>query len=291
MKKHIIRQWLLGEFSWRRMGRSIALILVLLYITVFFAGLFFADALLFRPRPASYVQGERYIQLPTPDGGQLTIRHLINADAQYTILYSHGNAEDLGELEDVFEQFRKHGFSIIAYDYSGYGTSTGTPSEKTAYANILTVYEYLRHKRHLRPDQILVFGRSVGGGPSVDLAAHQVVGGLILESAFTSAFRVITHIQIFPVDKFNNLRKISSVSCPLLVIHGQDDEVIAFRHGKELYDSAPSPKMSFWVPSAHHNDVMLVAGDAYWRKLSKFLELIRTSAQNTKESRRLISDF
>jgi fermentation-respiration switch protein FrsA (DUF1100 family) len=227
--------------------------------------------LLFQPQPATYSPGDPFIQLPMPTGERLTIRHLSHPEAQYTILYSHGNAEDLGELEEVFERFWAHGFSVIAYDYSGYGTSTGIPSEQTAYANILTVYEYLRHQHHLHPAQILVFGRSVGGGPSVELAAHHPVGGLILESVFTSAFRVMTRIPIFPIDKFDNLRKISSVSCPILVIHGQDDEVIPFWHGKAVYTKATSPKMSFWVPSAHHDDVMWVAGDAYWATMAEFL--------------------
>lgn len=218
------------------------------------------------------------MQLPMADGERLTIRHLVHPHAQYTILYSHGNAEDLGELEEVFARFHTHGFSVVAYDYNGYGTSTGTPSEHAAYANILTVYAYLRDQQHLQPDQILVFGRSVGGGPSVELAAHHPVGGLILESVFTSAFRVMTRFPIFPIDKFDNLRKISSVPCPILVIHGQDDEVIPFWHGETVYHRANSPKMSFWVPSAHHDDVMWVAGDTYWEAIDTFMGHVRASA-------------
>lgn len=277
MKNAIIRQWVIGEVSWRRMGRSLGLILVLVYGIGLFYGIFFADALIFQPKPATYSHGDPFIQLTMADEERLTIRYLSYPGAQYTILYSHGNAEDLGELEKVFERFHSHGFSIVAYDYSGYGTSTGTPSESTTYANILSVYEYLRDQQHLQPDQILVFGRSVGGGPSVELAAHYPVGGLILESVFTSAFRVITRIPIFPFDKFDNFGKIGSVSCPLLVIHGQEDEVIPFWHGKAVYQRAMEPKMSFWVPSAHHNDVMGVAGDAYWKTIDEFMRLVRAS--------------
>ena len=277
MNKTIIQKWIIGEVSWRRLGRSLGLILVLVYGVGLLCGLFFADTFIFKPQPGTYALGEPFIQLTTATGDHLTIRHLVHPDAQYTILYSHGNAEDLGDLEEVFELFRAQGFSVISYDYSGYGTSTGTPSEQMAYSNILTVYEYLRNHQHLHPDQILVFGRSLGGGPSVELAAHYPVGGLILESVFTSAFRVITRIPIFPIDKFNNFRKISSVSCPILIMHGQEDQVIPFWHGEAMYNRATSPKMSFWVPSAHHNDVMWVAGDAYWTTIHEFLTSVHTS--------------
>lgn len=141
---------------------------------------------------------------------------------------------------------------------------------------------YLRTQQQLRPEQILVFGRSVGGGPSVELAAHYPVGGLILESAFTSAFRVITHIPIFPFDKFNNLGKISSVSCPVLVIHGREDEVIPFWHGETLYANVLSSKMCLWVPSAHHDDVMWMAGDRYWEALAEFTKSLDVHSRSVE---------
>jgi fermentation-respiration switch protein FrsA (DUF1100 family) len=199
---------------------------------------------------------------------------LYNPNATYTILYSHGNAEDLGDIQDILHQFYEHGFSIMAYDYSGYGTSTGTPSEQTTYTNILTVYEHLLHEYHLRAEDILVFGRSVGGGPSVDLAARKPVGGLIIESSFVSAFRVVTRFPIFPFDKFNNLCKISAVSCPVLVIHGKRDGTIPFWHGKTLYEKAHFPKMKFWVDKAHHDDVVWIAGEVYWNVIEQFVDLV-----------------
>ncbi|MBN2297619.1 MAG: alpha/beta hydrolase [Deltaproteobacteria bacterium] len=274
MKTRIIQQWIVGELSWRRVWRSTWLIIASVYGFFLVYGLFLADSLIFQPQPATYVQSSRFSQLTTENGDVITIRYLPHPHARYTILHSHGNAEDLGDIEGILETFLMQGFSVIAYDYSGYGTSTGKPSEAALYANILAVYEYLRDHQQISPCQILVFGRSVGGGPSVELAAHHPVGGLILESVFTSAFRTITRIPIFPIDKFNNLRKISSVSCPILVIHGQQDEVIPFRHGEEMYARAPSPKMRLWVTSAHHNDVMWTAGEEYWATLAEFTKLV-----------------
>jgi len=274
MKNRRLPKWIIGEVSQLRVIRSTLIILVLVYGFFLLYGIYAADTLIFYPQPASYRHGEPYIRIPSPTGGTLTVRELRHPDARYTILYSHGNAEDLGDLEGVFQAFFAHGFSVTAYDYSGYGTSQGTPSEKATYDNILAVYEYLLNQRKLHPDQILVLGRSIGSGPSVELSAHYRVGGLILESAFTSVFRMKTRFAIFPFDPFNNLGKISSLSCPVLVIHGRQDEVIPFRHGQALYERAPSPKMRLWVDGAHHNDLLWKAGASYWETLAEFTNLV-----------------
>lgn len=257
---------------WKRALRSVVFVVGSVYGTGLALGILFADRMIFLPRPASYTLNEPFFLLPMHDGNQVCVRHVRNPDARYTILYSHGNAEDIGELGEVLEAFKAHGYAVVAYDYSGYGMSTGAPSEQAAYANIMTVYDYLTEDEKLRPEQIVVFGRSVGGGPSVELAATRPVGALVLESAFTSAFRVLTRIKMFPIDKFDNIHKIASVSCPVLIIHGRRDEIIPFHHGKALYDRAASPKMHFWVDSARHNDVMWAAGRAYWKTLAEFID-------------------
>jgi fermentation-respiration switch protein FrsA (DUF1100 family) len=208
-----------------------------------------------------------------PDGTQISARYLPHFSARYTLLYSHGNAEDIGDIEEILQAFHAHGFSIIAYDYSGYGTSQGRPSEQASYANVLAVYDYLRQDLRLPAEQLLVFGRSLGGGPSTELASQKTVGGLILESAFSSAFRVMTRIKIFPFDKFDNQKKLASVSCPVLIIHGTRDEVIPFWHGEHLYQKANPPKMHLWVEHAHHNDLFWVVGEEYWETLEQFSTL------------------
>ncbi|HOO46039.1 MAG TPA: alpha/beta hydrolase [Deltaproteobacteria bacterium] len=279
MKTHRLPKWIIGELRLLRVIRSTLIILVLVYGFFLLYGIFVADTLIFYPHPSSYGYGDPYVHIPSPTGDMITIRELGHPDARYTILYSHGNAEDLGDLEGVFQAFLAHGFSVAAYDYSGYGTSTGTPSEKATYTNILAVYEYLLNQRKLHPDQILVLGRSVGGGPSVELSTRYRVGGLILESAFTSVFRMKTRIAIFPFDPFNNLGKIPSASCPVLVIHGRQDEMIPFRHGQTLYERAPSPKMHLWVDGAHHNDLLWTAGESYWKTLAEFTELVDARAR------------
>jgi fermentation-respiration switch protein FrsA (DUF1100 family) len=144
------------------------------------------------------------------------------------IFFAHGNAEDLGYIKSRLEKIRDLGFSVFAYDYRGYGTSEGTPTEKAAYQDIQTAYNYLTQTLKITPQQIIVFGRSVDGGSAVDVASKKPVAGLIVESSFTSIFRVVVSVPLLPFDKFTNLDKIKKVNCPVLIIHGKSDEIIPF---------------------------------------------------------------
>ncbi|MGA7932508.1 MAG: alpha/beta hydrolase, partial [Kovacikia sp.] len=177
----------------------------------------------------------------------------------------------------ILEQLRTIGFSIFAYDYQGYGTSQGKPSEQNSYRDIDAAYHYLTTQLRVAPDRIVVFGQSVGGGPSVDLASRQPVAGLILQSTFTSAFRVITRFSLYPFDKFANIQKIQAVQCPVLVIHGSNDQTIPFRQGEELFQRAKQPKRFLKVEGADHDDVMSRAGETYAQSLWAFVRLIEQS--------------
>ncbi|HEX6280174.1 MAG TPA: alpha/beta hydrolase, partial [Pyrinomonadaceae bacterium] len=162
------------------------------------------------------------------------------------------------------------GFAVLAYDYRGYGTSAGAPSEEKSYEDIDAAYRYLTEELRVLPGKIILHGRSLGGGPSTDLAARRPVGGLILESTFTTAFRTVTRYQLVPFDKFRNLDKLALSKCPVLVIHGKDDRTIGFHHGEALFDSAPGMKYSLWVDNAGHNDLADVAGESYLNAIRDF---------------------
>ena len=102
-----------------------------------------------------------------------------------------------------------------------------------------------------------------------------VVGGLVLESPFLTAFRVLTRIPLFPFDRFRNVDKIGRVRCPVLVMHGEADEIVPLWHGRQLFERAPGPKMFLAVPGAHHNDFLWVAGARYVTALRDFEALLR----------------
>lgn len=267
-----LRKLLIGELSWKRLVRSVLFIYTFFALYVFFR----ADSMIFLPQPASYQDTEDVLKIPVAQTEQISAIYLSNPQSAYTVLYIHGNAEDLGDVRPVLDRLHSWGFSVFAYDYRGYGTSDGKPSEGNAYQDAYAAYAYLIQQLKIPPEQIIVYGRSVGGGSAAELAAQSPVAGLILESTFTSAFRVVAPFPLLPFDKFSNLDKLQKIHCPVLVMHGQADQTIPPQHGQLLYEAAPEPKMSLWVAEAGHDDFTWVAGERHQQALLSFQQLVET---------------
>ena len=230
-----------------------------------------SDAMIFLPPSPQYAAGPEIIKIRTPDGVTLAARHLPKPGAKFTLVYFHGNAEDLGTSVEYLEMLRDRlGVSVFSWDYRGYGLSGGSCSEPATLRDAQTVLAHLRDALQTPPERLILLGYSLGGGPAVELAARHRCAGLILDRAFTSAFRVMTRVRLLPFDKFVVLEKLPRVNCPVLVIHGTADEVIPFRHAQDLYAAAPEPKFKLWVEGAGHNDFLFVAGETYWQALADF---------------------
>ena len=266
-----IGQWVLGRSL---VGMTVR-ILLLLYVGLNLVAFFFAEHLIFPVPFPSYQDTPDIIKLTTRNQQRISALHLPNPNATYTILHSHGNGSDLGSTRSVLEFIQQLGFSVFAYDYQGYGTSQGTPSEQHTYLDIDAAYEYLTQTLKIPSDRIILYGFSVGSGPTIDLATRQSVAGVILEGAFTSTFRVVTYFPILLLDRFRNIDKIKSVQRPLLVIHGTHDRVIPFWHGKALYAAANSPKEFLPVAGADHNNLIDVAGSQYSKALQAFAQQLK----------------
>jgi fermentation-respiration switch protein FrsA (DUF1100 family) len=247
-------------------------ILLLTYVGVILMGAAFADRLIFVPPPPSYgADTPGLVHLVTAGGDTVAALHLAVHGAPLTVLFAHGNAEDLGDLLPYLERYRNLGVSVLAFDYPGYGMSTGTPSESGAYAAADAAHDYLRTQSGV--EHIVAHGRSLGGGVMVDLAVRRRLAGLIIESGFVSAYRVITRAPLLPVDQFRNLKKLPAVDAPVLVIHGTADEVIAPWHGRRLAEVVPEERRhTLWVDGAGHNDLVAVAGERYWDALRAYLK-------------------
>ncbi len=210
-----------------------------------------ADRMIFLPPSPQYRDDAGIVKLRTADGQRISALYLPNADARYTIIYGHGNAEDLGVVRPALPVLRDLGFAVLAYDYRGYGTSEGRPSERAAYQDIDAAYDYLTRDRGVPAD------------------------GLIVESGFVTAFRVMTDFPLLPFDKFRNIDKIGRVRAPILVMHGLADSIVRPWHGRTLFELASEPKQALWVEGAGHNDFMWVAGERYARALREFAERLR----------------
>ncbi|MCL4401190.1 MAG: alpha/beta hydrolase [Acidobacteria bacterium] len=158
-------------------------------------------------------------------------------------------------------------------DYRGYGRSEGQPSESGLYRDADTAYQYLLDAGYT-PEQIVVYGQSLGSAVAVDLAARKPVRGVILEAPFPSisavAGRALPVLGRIAVWGFDSVSKISRVRAPLLIIHGDRDRTVPFDLGESLFAAAAEPK-SFWrVRGAGHNDLPETAGTAYRERLSAF---------------------
>jgi fermentation-respiration switch protein FrsA (DUF1100 family) len=265
---------LIGEFSFKRLVRSFLIISVLLIVLIMVFISLFADKLIFQPQPPFYQDDNSVIKIEASNGEKISANYYENVDAEFTILFSHGNAEDLGSIEPFIKELHDAGFSVFAYDYRGYGTSAGVPSEENSYQDIDVAYDYLTRELKIPPEKIIVHGRSLGGAVSVDLASRKKCGGLIVESSFVSAFRVMTGYKILPFDKFESINKIGKVNCPVLFIHGKNDSLIPIWHGEALFNTANEPKYSHWVETANHNNVFQISRGSYLRAIQDFSDKI-----------------
>lgn len=251
---------------------SLLLIPLCVYLGLLICAYLFADALIFQPHSSSYRDNSEIIKLAASDNEKISAKFYDNPAATHTILFSHGNAEDIGDLDSLLEELRENNFAVFAYDYRGYGTSEGKPAEEKVYRDIDAAYDYLINEMKIPPDKIILYGRSLGGAVSIDLASRKKVGGLIVESSFVSAFRVLTKIRVAPFDKFDSLNKIKNIRCPVLFVHGRKDNIVAFWHGEKLFTEANEPKFSFWIDEANHNNVFSVGGETYRGKIRDFAD-------------------
>ncbi len=246
---------------------------VVLYSLAFFVILpgCVADKAIFQP-PKSRFNDQKLLRLEVEPGVWVSLLYLPPpvADAP-VLLYSHGNAEDLSWLGPYLAEYTERGYGIVAYDYEGYGQSSGKPSEKNCYRDIDRVYRFLIEEAKILPEKIIIYGVSVGSGPSCYLAEKSRAAALVLEAPLTSAFAVV-NMGWMPFDRFPNLKRIGNIRMPLLIIHGDRDTVINQSHGRKLFEAGNEPKQFYSVTGAGHNDIHSVAGDNYWNILNAFIE-------------------
>jgi fermentation-respiration switch protein FrsA (DUF1100 family) len=218
------------------------------------------------------------VALTAEDGVKLDALFLPAKEPRLTILLAHGNAGNLSHRLDrtIFLQSRL-GASVLLFDYRGYGRSEGSPDEEGTYRDGRAAYRWLTEARGVSPDRLVLFGESLGSAVVLDLALAHPCRALVLEAPFTSvpdmAQVVLPFLpRVFVRTQYDNIGKIARLRVPLLVLHGERDEVIPFAQGRRLFEAAPEPKRFFAIPGAGHNDTYIVGGERYWRAVSDFVE-------------------
>ena len=196
-----------------------------------------------------------------------------------TWLWFHGNA---GNTSDRLENLRllhdELGVNVFIFDYRGYGRSEGSPSEHGTYRDAEAALAYLLSRSDVEPERIVYFGRSLGSAVAVELATRRPPFALILESPFTSMADLARHhYRLLPATslirtRYDSLSKIGKVRAPLLVLHGDQDDIVPFEAGKRLFEAASEPKRFYTIHGAGHNDTYIVGGREYFRALREFVE-------------------
>lgn len=210
------------------------------------------------------------------DGTRLHGRLFHQASDRGCLLYCHGNGDMVRYLTPYADQLhRELALSVFIFDYRGYGHSAGSPNERGVIADSLAARQWFAERLKIEPEEMILMGRSLGGGVAVSLAAECPPRGLILQSTFTSMPDVAAaHYPWLPVrlvmkNKYDSLALIPQIRCPLLQSHGTIDSIIPFRLGERLYQAANDPKEFFVCDDRDHNDA---EPRAYEEALQKFVD-------------------
>jgi hypothetical protein len=219
------------------------------------------------------------VYFATDDGVRLNGWFVPRAGATSTLLWFHGNAGNISHrVENIKLLHDQVNVNIFIFDYRGYGRSEGTASEEGTYRDGAAAIELLRQRYGVEANKLIIFGRSLGAAVAAEMATRVQSLAVILETPFTSVRDVardkLPFLPIGPLLKtrYDVVEKIRKLSSPLLVLHGDRDEVVPFSHGKRVFDAAPQPKWFYTIAGAGHNDTYLVGGDSYFAALRRHIE-------------------
>lgn len=206
--------------------------------------------------------GWNYEEISVPVNGATTTGWLLPLEnARGTILFCHGNGGNVGTHLDATRLFRAMRYSVLIFDYGGFGHSTGSPSEARVYADSMAMWNYLTEQRKVPASKVIVWGQSFGGAAACNLAVNVAPAALVLESTFTSmADAAFSDYPWFPADwflrsHFRSVDKIASIKSPVLIMHSIDDTQYPIAHGRALFARAPEPKQFIEMRGDHYDTV------------------------------------
>ena len=203
--------------------------------------------------------------------------------AKGTLLFFHGNAGNISHRLDSIAIFHRLELNVFIFDYRGYGQSEGKPTEKGTYRDAEAAWLYLTRTRNTSAKQIIIFGRSLGAAIGAWLAGRHTPAALIIESGFTSVPAMGQRLYPFlPVRwlsrfSYNTKKYVKTITCPVLVAHSRDDEIIPFEESLEIFAAAPEPKQ-FLEMRGGHNDGFIISDESYLKGLDSFIK--KTGSEN-----------
>jgi fermentation-respiration switch protein FrsA (DUF1100 family) len=196
-----------------------------------------------------------------------------------TVIFFHGNAGNISNVGWVGESLAAHGFDVLLFDYRGYGRSEGAiTDERDMYADADAAYKYVVDQRGIASERVILYGHSLGTTAVVDLASRERCSAIILESGLSSASDMASTmlpwvpgwLHALGKNRFESARKLARVYCPVLVTHGEPDNVVPTQQGRALFSAAREPKKLMIFPGADHG-VSSYGGDKYFGEVAKFI--------------------
>ena len=225
-------------------------------------------------------QGAEIVWFNSADGTRLNgwFFKSQSSPATATIVFFHGNGGNISNVGWLGQRFAKHGFNILVFDYRGYGASDGVAADESGlYVDGDAAVAFVTKEKGIRPEQIVLYGHSLGTTVAADVASRGKYGAVVLESGLSSASSVATSalpwlptwLHFLGKNRFDSARKLASVRSPILIAHGDPDETIPTAEGRRLFASANEPKKLLIVPGAGH--VVFATGEQYLRQVDRFI--------------------
>jgi uncharacterized protein len=221
--------------------------------------MYFPDPTRVAPAAAG-LAGVEEIELAAADGTKLVVWYAPAKDGEPTLLYFHGNAANAANRAPKIAMMLASGVGVFYLNNRGYGGSAGRPTEANNVADAIAAYDHLR-RLGVPAGKIVAYGESLGSGQAVQLAGKRPVAGVVLEAPLTSTVDVahstyfFLPLSLLITDQYNVEHDIRSVTAPLIILHGEEDEVIPVEMGKRNFRAANDPKQIEIFPQAHHNDL------------------------------------
>lgn len=222
------------------------------------------------------------VWLTASDGVRLNAWFFPTSHEEPAVILCHGNGGNISHRLDLYAALLDLNLNVLAFDYRGYGRSEGRPSETGTYADAEAAHQWLE-TRGFAATNILALGESLGGGVATELAVRRPLGGLILQSTFTSVpdigaeFFPWLPVRTLGTIRFDNLAKLPGLKLPVLVMHSRDDGIIPFAHGERLFAAANAPKL-FRELRGDHNDTLQTGRREFTDAARDFLNLRRRPA-------------
>ncbi len=222
--------------------------------------------------------GVEEVYIKTDDKENLQCFLVTNKLSDKLLIYFHGNAGNIYERLPELIDLAKTGVNVLGVGYRGYGKSTGKPSEKGIYNDGLTALSFAQDKLNISMNKIFICGRSIGTAVAINTSRKKQVAGVILITPLTSGRDVAgVHgfgpLAIIAGDALNNLRKCARIESPVLIIHGNKDEVIPWTMGEKVFAALRGSKKMVTIEGGQHNDLEFINPDLYWQTIEEFVGL------------------